>query len=130
MGLGGSLYDQAQAEQAVREGESVLAEMQSRLEADTQPSRARLSESYAPEVVDLLIDQIATRVALDFWNAQLEKDLNGLEGAAAVTLAKAHALRWGREMRAAGEVTLLENERIRLQRGAGDLQGPAAICRS
>ena len=111
LGLGGSLRDQAQAEQAVQAGVETLARGEAALEVAVAPGRAELLEDYDSETAEALLEWAGVLVALEFWNEQLEKDLSGLEGEAAVILAKAQAQRWELEMRAAGEVALLQNER-------------------
>lgn len=111
LGLGGSLQDQSRAEAAVRAGQEALAQAEANLETIVAPLRARLLERYDAATAEALLKRAETRVALKFWNDQLEKDLSGLEGEAAVILAKAQAQRWELEMGAAGEVALLRNER-------------------
>jgi len=111
LGLGGSLRDQARAEQAVQTGVEARAQGEADLEAAVAPVRAQLLKDYDLETAEALLEWAGTQVALEFWNEQLEKGLSGLEGEAAVILAKAQAQRWELEMRAAGEVALLQNER-------------------
>ena len=111
LGLGGSLQDQARAERAVKESENALAEADAKLQQALEPIRADLRKHYEEKVVEARIGWASTQVALDFWNARLEEYITGLEGQAAVTLAKAQASRWELEMRADAEVTRLENER-------------------
>jgi membrane protease subunit HflK len=111
LGLGGSLQDQARAEQAVQAASETLAQSEAALEAAEAPVRAELLKDCDSETAEALLGWAGAQLALEFWNEQLEKDLSGLEGEAAVTLAKAQAQRWELEMRAAGELALLQNER-------------------
>jgi len=111
LGLGGSLRDQEKAEQAVRSSEDKLREAEAAWESAVAPVRAELLGTYDAELVEAWLAHAETLEALAFWNRQLEEHLSGLEGQAAVVLAEAQAQRWQREMRAAGEVALLQNER-------------------
>lgn len=111
LGLGGSMEDQARAATAVELETRALREAETRLAAEVKPLRDRLLKYNDAAVVDAWIEQAETLVALDFWNRRLEEDLTGLKGAAAVTLSEAQARRWQLEMRAAGELALLQNER-------------------
>ncbi len=112
LGLGGSLRDQARAEQSVQAGEETLRQAEQVLEAALAPIRGELLKTCDTEIANAWLARFGTQVALKFWNEQLEKNLSGLEGEAAVILAKAQAQRWELEMRAAGEVALLQNERF------------------
>lgn len=111
LGLGGSPNDQVRAEEAVRAGAEALARAEAAFEAAVVPVRAELRERLDAETAEAWIGRSATLVALAFWNEQLERDLVGLEGEAAVILAQAQAQRWELELRAASEVALLQNER-------------------
>jgi membrane protease subunit HflK len=111
LGLGGSLQDQAKAAQAVQAGVDALTRAAAAEETAVRSVRAELLERLDLETATLWLRRAAAQVALAFWNEQLERDLSGLEGEAAVTLAKAQARRWELEMQAAGEVALLQNER-------------------
>ncbi|MFQ5805613.1 MAG: SPFH domain-containing protein [Phycisphaerae bacterium] len=111
LGLGGSLRDQEKAGQAVRASEDKLRKTEEAWESALAPVRSKLLKTYGAELVAAWLAQAETLEALTFWNARLEEHLSGLEGQAAVVLAEAQAQRWQREMRAAGEVALLQNER-------------------
>lgn len=111
LGLGGSLWDQERAEQAVRASTAVLHEAEAAWEVAVAPVRAELLKTYDAEAAEAWLARAGVEIALGFWNQRLEEHLSGLEGEAAVTLAKAQARRWELEMRAAGEVALLQNER-------------------
>lgn len=111
LGLGGSLQEQARAQQAVAAGREALRAAEQKLEQALAPLRAELRERYQPQTADALLDQAEVQTALEFWNEQLEQRVAELEGEAAVTLAKAQARRWELELRAAGEVALLNGER-------------------
>ncbi len=111
LGLGGSPRDQAKAEAAVRAGVEARAQVEAAWETGVAPVRAELLERLDPDTAAAWLQRAAVRVALAFWNEQLERNLTGLEGAAAVILAHAQAQRWELEMRAASEVALLQNER-------------------
>jgi regulator of protease activity HflC (stomatin/prohibitin superfamily) len=111
LGLGGSLREQARAEQAVATSAAALREAEAALDQVLQPVRAALLEMHEPQIVEAWLARVQAEAALAFWNEQLEQGLTGLEGEAAVTLAEAQARRWELEMRAAGEVALLQNER-------------------
>jgi len=111
LGLGGSLQDQVNAEQAVADGETAASRARKALAEKLQPVRKHLLENYSAETIDLWLEFIETDEALVFWNAKLEEYLSGLEGVAAVVLAEAQARRWELEMRADAEVSLLANER-------------------
>jgi membrane protease subunit HflK len=112
LGLGGSLHDQEKAEQAIGRRTEALQTAQQALEAALAPIRAELLKTYDAGAVEVWFVRLDTQVALEFWNKQLEQNLSGLEGEAAVTLAEAQARRWQLEMQAAGEVALLQNERF------------------
>jgi regulator of protease activity HflC (stomatin/prohibitin superfamily) len=112
LGLGGSLRDLERAEQAVRAGTESQQQAEAAWNAAAAPVRVELLETYDAETAEAWLGQAETRVALEFWNEQLENSLSGLEGEAAVILANAQAQRWERELRAAGEVALLQNERF------------------
>jgi membrane protease subunit HflK len=112
LGLGGSLQALEKAQQAVRAGTESLRQAEAAFESAAAPIRAKLLETYDPAAAEAWLAQAQTQVALEFWNGQLERSLSGLEGEAAVTLADAQAQRWERELRAEGEVALLQNERF------------------
>ena len=88
-----------------------MAEVNTAFDAALAEARQRLAEKYDEAAVDLLTERAVLQITRAFWTQRLERYLNGLEGEAAVTLAEAQARRWELEMRAAGEVALLENER-------------------
>lgn len=111
LGLGGSLQDQVRAERAVAESRAVAEQCEAALSKALDPIRNDLRRRYEQRIVELRIEWLTAHVALEFWNARLEEYITGLEGQAAVTLAKAQANRWQLEMRADAEVTRLENER-------------------
>ena len=111
LGLGGSLQDQARAERAVENSQAALNQAEANWQTALEPVRAELSGRYDEKTVAARIGWITTQAALEFWNARLEEYITGLEGQAAVTLAKAQAGRWELEMRADAEVTSLANER-------------------
>lgn len=96
------------AEQQATAAEKAAAEA---LAGAVGPVREKLSKDYAPTVVTALVDRAIAQATLAFWNRQMESNLIGLEGDAAVVLARAQATRWSQELRAAGEVTLATNER-------------------
>ncbi len=112
LGLGGSLQDQERVEQAVRARTESLRQAEEAWNAAVAPVRAELLEMHDKEAAEAWLALADTQVALEFWNEQLERSLSGLEGGAAVILAEAQARRWERELRAAGEVALLQNERF------------------
>ena len=112
LGLGGSLSDQARAEQAVLQRRQAWEAAEEAYRAALAPLRERLLATYPAAVVEAWLSRVEAEVALGFWNGQLERYLVGLEGEAAMTLAQAQARRWELEMRAAGEVALLQNERF------------------
>jgi regulator of protease activity HflC (stomatin/prohibitin superfamily) len=112
LGLGGSLRDQEVAQAAVQAGMETLRQAEEAWAAAVAPVRAELLETQEAETVEALLARAEARLALAFWNGQLEENLSGLEGEAAVVLAKAQARRWEQEMRAAGELALLQNERF------------------
>lgn len=111
LGLGRTLRQRAEAEQAQKQAEQDEQENLAVLQEALAPIRRELAERFEAGVVEALIERTAARVALDFWNRRLEAELAGLEGEAAVILARAQAARWQNELRAAGEVTRLLHEK-------------------
>lgn len=111
LGIGGTLQQRetarSNADQAAARHQQALAA----LEQGLAPVRARLAASHPPEIVRALIDRAAARIELEHWNRELERGLIGLEGEAAVTLARAQSTRWDRELRAAAELIRVNNER-------------------
>jgi regulator of protease activity HflC (stomatin/prohibitin superfamily) len=111
LGLGRTLQQRGQAETAVHEAQVRLEQASSALNTALEPVRRQLSASRQADEVERLIAHRQARAAAAFWNGQLEASLVGLEGQAAVVLANAQAARWERELRAAGEVARVLNER-------------------
>lgn len=113
---------------AAREAEQGLAEAQAALDAakqaeeqvaaglreqlDRGPGAAGVRGGGSGDKAASLLNGAAARFATVYWNSRLEQLLRGLEGDAAVALAQAQAGRWELEMRAAGEVSKLQGERI------------------
>jgi len=111
LGLGRTLRQREEAEQAQKQAEQSEQQALATLQETLAPIRRELLERFEAGVVEALIERTAARVALEFWNRRLEAELAGLEGEAAVILARAQAARWQNELRAAGEVTRLLNEK-------------------
>jgi hypothetical protein len=111
LGLGQSKRAIAAAEEALKQAEAAAVAARQAYDAAAEPIRAALRESLGEEVAAAVVQEGEARLTLGYWNGQLETLLVGLEGAAAVRLAQAQALRWQREMKAAGEVAVLQNER-------------------
>lgn len=111
LGLSGSPRDLASADEAVKAAEQRLSDADVAWRAVTAPVRLRLLEQFSEEQVDFRLALGEIVITVEFWTARLEQELTGLEGAAAAKLAEAQARRWEEEMRAAGEVSLLESER-------------------
>lgn len=110
-GFGGGPRELSRAEERVVAAEAALAEAESTYRAVADAIESQIRENLTPEQTALWLELAETNVALSFWKARIEQELNGLEGAAAAKLAEAQARRWELEMRAAGEVSLLSNER-------------------
>lgn len=111
LGLGRTLRQRAEAEEHEKETEQAERDALASLNEALEPIRRELAGRFPADVVEALIERKASQVALSFWNRRLEADLAGLEGEAAVVLARAQATRWQNELRAAGEVTRLLNEK-------------------
>lgn len=112
LGLGHSASSVEAAERQVRELEAAAQATRQEVQEALAPVREELRRGFGPELADAVVAYAETLAALDFWNQRLERSLTGLEGEAAVKLAQAQARRWELEMRAAGEVTRVENERF------------------
>lgn len=108
-GLGRSLRQRQDAEAALARATALYDAAQKELVAATGPV---LEKSGLPEAVrTAAMNSVRGRVGHQYWSQQLEQGLIGMEGDAAVLLARAQATRYEREMRAAGEVAKVLNER-------------------
>ncbi|MFN0136796.1 MAG: SPFH domain-containing protein [Phycisphaerae bacterium] len=81
------------------------------LDAALRPIRDEIGKHLSGAAIDDYIAVTSGRVAIDFWNRDIEKHLSGIGGETAVKLAEAQARRWELEMRAAGELARVQNER-------------------
>ena len=111
LGLGGSLRDVRQARERAEQSGVAVRSAEETLAAALEPIRTVWLKDHESEIVTAWLEHAEARIALAFWNEQLETHLAGLEGEAAAILAEAQARRWQQELRAAGEVSLLQNER-------------------
>ncbi len=106
---------QADLERAARDVEQAQAAAKSaaaELDAALAALQRELTAAMGEEAVRRLLAEVDNAYRLDFWQAELEANLTGLEGQAAVTLAQAQARRWESEMRAASEAARVESERF------------------
>ncbi|MEP0846469.1 MAG: hypothetical protein HRF50_06555 [Phycisphaerae bacterium] len=115
LGMGRSLAQRQAAELRVQEAQAAVDAAAQAVRAALDPLLAELAAEVSPEVLNVVPEHAQVMAALDFWNGRLERSLTGLEGQAAVLLAEAQARRWELEMRAAGEVARVENERFAYQ---------------
>lgn len=117
LGMGRSVQERRAVEHRGRELEAALEAAETAVQEALWPIRETLHGELpeAAELVATVIEHTRAQVALEFWNGRLERSLTGLEGDAAVKLSQAQARRWELEMRAAGEVSRLENERFAYQ---------------
>lgn len=102
LGLGGSSA-------AVQEAEKTLDEAKQREVAataslDTALEPLRKSSGGSADLVRAAIDDKAAQVASNFWQRNIEAELPGLLGDAAVAIASAQAKRWERELQAQTEL--------------------------
>ena len=81
-------------------------------EESLRPVRESLARTHGDELARALLDACVADFGLRFWIGQTARQLEGLEGKAAVTLSQALAKRWEVELTTAGELTRLLNERV------------------
>lgn len=111
LGMGRSVREVERATAAAQAAESAAAQSAAELREELAPLRETVAAALGLTLADLFVERATAAAALEFWSANLNQNLGGLEGAAAVTLEQAKARRWEREMRAAGELALVVNER-------------------
>lgn len=112
LGLGSDLERLRLTRERVAELEREVQTASDAFERAAEAVRTALEASFAAEVARDLTTLRTTAASIQFWSDELEQLLEGVEGQAAVLLANALAKRWQREMRAAGELVALENERF------------------
>ncbi len=112
LGMGRSPEQLRQAEQHVAQQAVAERSAADAWESAIGPWRERVQADFGAEAAEQAVLNLEARIAQRFWNDRLDGQLVGLEGEAAVRLARARAQRWQREMKAAGEVSLLQNERF------------------
>lgn len=111
LGLDRSARQRETARQRYAEADKRHQEAAAALEQALTPLRGDGLGKLDKAAADALLRHVEAKLALAFWNRQLELQFQGLEGEAAVALAQAQAKRWETEMRAAAEVTGLTKER-------------------
>lgn len=110
LGLGRSLRQRQQTQLALDEATAQYETARKTLDAALTRVRST-APTVSAELQTAAIDNARGRFGHAYWTHRLEQNLIGLEGDAAVVLAVSQASRYEREMRAAGEVTLVLNER-------------------
>src|SRR5262249_9475290 len=95
---------------AFKEAQAAARKATDDLAAAFEPVRASFGQA-DKRIADAWIQNVTAKAALEFWNGNLNQNLIGVEGAAAVALEQAKARRWEKEMRAASELALVVNER-------------------
>lgn len=111
LGMRYTQSEQRAAAERVLAAERDAQASQDELAAALAPLRTEIEQALGAAAAEALLNATAAQVALSFWNAEIERQITGLQGAAAVTLAEARAQRWAIEMQTAAEVTRLLNER-------------------
>lgn len=110
LALGGSALDVEQARRrldlAVRGEERAAQALQEAL----VPIRRDAEQALGREAAGALVDSAEAVVALAFWNAELTRHFERIEGAAAIMVEEARALRWERELAATLQVAQFRNE--------------------
>lgn len=112
LGLGATVRD-VRVRTAARESAQKAADAAiAALEQGLASQRAALTQAYGAAVAEAAIATVENRFRMSFWQARLERYLVGLEGDAAVRLAQAQAQRWGKELKAASELTSVQAQRF------------------
>ncbi|MBN2448050.1 MAG: hypothetical protein JXO22_15075 [Phycisphaerae bacterium] len=111
LGMQRTQADHESAAERVATAEAAWEQASSTVGRAIADVRAEMEAQLAPEYVSAILENAAARVAMGFWNAEVERQLPDLQGSAAVTLARARARRWMVELAAAAELTQMEAER-------------------
>lgn len=111
LAMGRTSAEVAAAENAVARAREAQSASDAALESAQKPVRDLLARALSESEAQAVLNAAAARFAVEFWYRDLERNLTGLEGEAAVKLAEAQATRWNVELRAAAELTRVENER-------------------
>jgi membrane protease subunit HflK len=111
LGLGRTVAQRERAREEAAAAQRAVEATAERAEAAMRPLRESLGAAWSAPVAEALLAHKRAEVGLAFWNARLESILTGLEGDAAVMLARARTTRWQRELAAESAVARLRNER-------------------
>jgi regulator of protease activity HflC (stomatin/prohibitin superfamily) len=103
--------DKARAGAAVTAAEAALEAAKATLTEELAEVETAARQQLSEPVVAALREEAQAQTGLTFWNGRLQQLLPGVQGEAAVVLAKAQAERWAIEMRAAAEVARVDGER-------------------
>lgn len=113
LGLGQTTEQRDAAIQRVTAAEAAVAAARAALRDAVASIRAAAAEKLNSAAAEALVQLTEARVAREFWQARLAQGFSPawLEGESASILAQALANRWQEEMQAAGDVTVVRNER-------------------
>ncbi|MBL8877796.1 MAG: hypothetical protein JNG88_01650 [Phycisphaerales bacterium] len=103
LGLGGSSAAVAAATKSLEECVTREKAATAALDAALQPMRQSMGGA-SLDYLNARVDQQAAQVASNFWQRNIEAELPGLLGDAAVAVATAQAKRWERELQAQTEL--------------------------
>lgn len=103
LGLGGSSAAVHAAEQALDEAKKREQEATEALDSALAPLRQSVGGA-SSDYLNARVDQQAAQIASNFWQRNIEAELPGLLGDAAVAVATAQAKRWERELQAQTEL--------------------------
>lgn len=111
IGMGGTVADVRSSDKSLDEARARQKSASEALDAALRPVRDELTQQLGADRATTYLSAASARFAVEFWTRDMEKSLTGLEGEAAVKLAQANATRYQLEMRAAGELARVQNER-------------------